>query len=69
MIHNMSVLKLNDGLYVFTCVDGCGRSFSVDLDEDGHLDIVNKVIIKEGDMTVQHSSGLGGRSIVGVEVE
>ncbi len=67
MIHEMSVAEWAPDLYLFTCSE-CGYSYKVTL-VDGVHDMANKEIIVEGDLTAQHSWGLGGLSIVGVEVD
>ena len=67
--HDMSALKLGDGLYMFTCSDGCSRSFSVGFDKDGYLDYANMEMIAEGDSSVPHSGGLGGLRVNGVSVK
>ena len=66
MIHDMSAAEWETDLYLFTCAK-CGYSYSVSM-VDGRLDFANREMIDEGDLTAQHRGGLGGLSIVGVEV-
>ena len=66
--HDTTTAELAPDLYLFTCAEGCGYSFSAGLDDDGRLDFANRQIIDEGDLTADHRGGIGGLVISGVEV-
>jgi hypothetical protein len=67
MIHETSALQIAADLFVFTCREGCGYSFSVEV-VDGVLDYANRELIEAGDESAEHRGGLGGLVVSDTEV-